>query len=170
MSLDGGHPRRVIEAVSEGVVFSSAEHTLHADYGAALRPRRCPLDVARALELAFSYWGRPYDFDFDFYSDQSLVCSELVYKCWEPRPGLEGIALPLISRFGRQNLGANDIVAHWDHKADDDDCPFDFVWFLDGSEATSTARWGTAAALRASQRSVHTASATSSAYTRPSKP
>lgn len=149
---DDGHARRVIEAVSEGVVFSAAEHTLRADYAAALRPRRDALDVARALEQAFSYWGRPYDFDFDFYSDQSLVCSELVYKAWEPRPGLRGIHLPLVSRLGRQNLGPNDIIAHWDQHADGPDAPFEFVWFLDGREASSDASWADADALRRSHQ------------------
>jgi hypothetical protein len=145
-----GHPRRVIEAVSEGVVFSSADHTLRADYAAALRPRRAPRDVARALEQAFAYWGRPYDFDFDFYSDRALVCSELVYKAWEPREGLRGIAFPLVSRLGRMNLSPNDMVAWWAAQADEPDAPLAFAWFLDGREATGTAEWEDEAALRRS--------------------
>ena len=39
--------------------------------GAILRPR----ELARAIERAFGYHARPYDFDFDFYTDTSLVCS-----------------------------------------------------------------------------------------------
>lgn len=146
---DGGHEKRVIEAVSEGVVLASAEHTLHADYAAALRPKRSKLDVARAIEQAFAYWGRPYDFDFDFFSDQSIVCSELVYKAWEPRPGINGIEFPLESVLGRKTLPPNSMVAFWDACADRDS-PLEFQWFLDGREATASALWGDAASLRAS--------------------
>lgn len=149
---ESGHERRVIEAVSEGVVFASGEHTLHADYAAALRPNRAKLDVARAIEQAFSYWGRPYDFDFDFYSDQSLVCSELVFKSWEPRPGIRGIAFPLESMLGRKTLTPNSMIAHWDATADNADCDLAFAWFLDGRESREDAVWAEASALRASHR------------------
>ncbi len=149
---DAGHPKRVIEAVSEGVVVASAEHTLHADYAAALRPRRSKLDVARAIEQAFAYWGRPYDFDFDFFSDQSIVCSELVYKAWEPRPGVNGIEFPLESVLGRKTLPPNSMIAWWDALADRTDSPLQFLWFLDGRESSSAAVWGDEASLRASHR------------------
>lgn len=149
---DEGNARRVIEAVSEGVVLASAEHTLHADYAAALRPRRSKLDVARAIEQAFAYFGRPYDFDFDFFSDQSIVCSELVYKSWEPRPGIEGIAFPLESVLGRKTLPPNSMIAWWDARVERGESPLDFVWFLDGREASGSAEWGDERALRASHR------------------
>ncbi|MBL8679475.1 MAG: hypothetical protein JNK05_09935 [Myxococcales bacterium] len=149
---DEGHERRVIEAVSEGVVFATAEHTLHADYAAALRPKRTKLDVARAIEQAFSYWGRPYDFDFDFFSDQSLVCSELVSKSWEPRPGIHGIEFPLESVFGRRTLSPNSMIAHWDASVARDDAALAFAWFLDGRESREDAVWAESSDLRASHR------------------
>jgi len=149
---EAGHPRRVIEAVSEGVIFASAEHTLWADYAAALRPRRSKLDVARAIEQAFSYWGRPYDFDFDFFSDQAIFCSELVYKSWEPRPGIHGIAFELESMLGRKTLSPNSMVAAWDASADRDDRALDFLWFLDGRESHEDAVWADVGDLRASHR------------------
>ena len=47
-----GHERVILEAISEGVVAASVEHSCAADYVAALRPRRSPLARARAIERA----------------------------------------------------------------------------------------------------------------------
>ena len=77
----------MIEAVSEGVMSASLEHSCAADYVAALRPRVAPLLRARAIERALRYWGRPYDFNFDFATDDQVVCSELVVKAYESGPG-----------------------------------------------------------------------------------
>ena len=96
--------------MSEGVVFTSAEHSVRADYVASMRPRLSRLEVARAIERAFGYAGRPYDFDFDFYTDTSLVCSELVYKAYEPREDARGLTFQLESIVGRMTLGPNTMV------------------------------------------------------------
>ena len=78
--LEQGHPRVIIEAMSEGVVFTSAEHSLHADYVAVLRPSNLSSEqLATVIGNAFRYHGRPYDFAFDFSSDSKLVCSELLF-------------------------------------------------------------------------------------------
>ena len=74
-----GHPRVIIEAISEGVVFTSAEHSMHADYVAVLRPRLSAEQKAEVIRNAFRYHGRPYDFGFDFADESKLVCSELLY-------------------------------------------------------------------------------------------
>jgi len=75
-----GHPRVIIEAMSEGVVFTSAEHSLHADYVAVLRPRLLsPKQMTSVIQNAFKYHGREYDFGFDFSDESKLVCSELLY-------------------------------------------------------------------------------------------
>ncbi len=147
---EGGHPRRIIEAVSEGVVIASAEHSLRADYAAALRPRRPPIEVARSIETAFGYLGRPYDFDFDFYSDQSLVCSELVYKSWEPGVGREGVSFALVEVLGRMTLPPNDMIGWWARGADEPESALEFVWFLDGREHEGDAVWRDEPSLRAS--------------------
>jgi hypothetical protein len=145
-----GAPHRVVEAISEGVSFTTAEHALHADYSAAMRPRLSKLDVARAVERAFGYAGRPYDFDFDFYTDQTLVCSELVYKAYEPRTGVQGLQLPLERVVGRMTLGPNSIVRLFDAQYGTAQQQLDFVWFLDGSEEQRTARFATLDDFRAS--------------------
>jgi hypothetical protein len=152
-SLDeAGHHRRVIEAVSEGVVFASAEHSLAADYAAALRPRLPKVEIARAVERAFEYAGLPYDFDFDCYSDRSVVCSELVYKAYEPRRDARGLRLELRRLAGRMTLPPNDLVAQLDRVWGSERQALDLVWFLDGRERTGAAEWADEASFRASHR------------------
>jgi len=73
----------IIEAVSDGVVFSSARYTLLNDFIAVLRPRLSVLDKALSVLESFKSFGIEYDFDFDFRSDDKLVCSELLTKSYE---------------------------------------------------------------------------------------
>jgi hypothetical protein len=134
-----GHPRRVLEALSEGVVFTSLEHSAAADSLAVLRPRLGPVERAAALVRAFGFAGRPYDFDFDFRSDAALVCTELIYKAYEPASGLAGLRLPVPVVAGRPVLPANDVVRHFDETHGSERQVFDFVLFLDGQERTGTA-------------------------------
>lgn len=135
-----GHTARLIEAMSEGVVFTSAEHSVGtADYVASMRPRLGKLDKARAIARAFLYAGRPYDFDFDFYTDATLVCSELVYKAYEPRAETRGIALPLEKVVGRMTLGPNTMVRLFDEQHGTKQQQLELAWFLDGHEAAKNA-------------------------------
>ena len=83
LKSDHGNPRVIIEAVSEGVVFASAEHSMNADYVAVLRPRLSREQKAEAIRRAFAHYGKPYDFNFDFGTADKLVCSELVYHAYE---------------------------------------------------------------------------------------
>jgi hypothetical protein len=136
---EGGHPRRVLEALSEGVVFTSLEHSAAADSLAVLRPRLAPAGKAAALVRAFGYAGRPYDYDFDFRSDAALVCTELVYKAYEPAPGLAGLRLPVPVVAGRPVLPANDVARHFDESYGSARQLFDFVLFLDGQERAGVA-------------------------------
>jgi hypothetical protein len=145
-----GNARRVLEAVSEGVVFSTAEESIRADYVAAMRPVRSKVEKARAIDRAFSYAGRPYDFDFDFYTDCKLVCSELVFKAYEPRAGLRGLSLGLEKVVGRMALGPNAIVRIYDLQRGTNDEQLAFGWFIDGSERAGTAAFADEAAFRAS--------------------
>jgi hypothetical protein len=135
-------PYRVIEAVAEGVTFKTIEDSAGADYVGVLRPRR---GAAVAVERAFHYHGRPYDFDFDFESDAALVCSELVYK------GYQGaVHLPLVEVAGRRVLPPNEIVRKFDREHGTPRQELDFVCFLDGIEAERRAVPGTLQAFRRS--------------------
>ena len=149
-----GDPKRIIEAIGEGVVFTSAEHSLCCDYAAALRPRLSPLEIARAIEHAFGYAGRQYDFDFDIHSDRSIFCSELVYKAYEPRSRYQGIRFELVQLLGKTTLPPNEIIAQFDREFEGPKRQLDFVWFLDGREKEAAAFFNDVASLRASHKRV----------------
>jgi hypothetical protein len=131
-------PIRVIEAISEGVSFTASEHSFGVDYLGVMRPRNSKLEKAKAIVRAFEYLGRPYDFEFDFYSDTSLVCSEVVYKAYAPSNDMKGLKLPLVEIAGRQSLPPNDMVKMFDRELGNPDRQLDFVAFIDGHEKEGT--------------------------------
>jgi hypothetical protein len=147
--MDHGEPRRVIEAVSEGVVFSSLA-ACTGDYVAALRPRLDPLDRAKAIAQAFAQFGKPYDFDFDFATDHALVCTELVWRASRPAPGKAGLSLELSSMAGRMTLPANDIARQYADRFGAPGQELDFVAFIDASEGDKRAFFSNEEAFRAS--------------------
>lgn len=139
--LDHGNPRVVIEAVSDGVVFASAEHSMNADYVAVLRPRLTQAQKAEAIRRAFAHHGKPYDFNFDFGTADKLVCSELVYHAYE---GLldfemeEVVGKKVITPLGIMNK----FVAQRGTPA----AQLDFVFFLDTAPGAKRARLASEAA------------------------
>ncbi|HEX2876403.1 MAG TPA: YiiX/YebB-like N1pC/P60 family cysteine hydrolase [Polyangiaceae bacterium] len=143
----GGHEHCVIEAVSEGVSSASVEHSCAADYVAALRPRVSPLMRARAIERALMYWGRPYDFNFDFATDDQVVCSELVVKAYEPSPDLPGLSVPYVELVGRRAVAPTEIAKHFRDHLGKPEQQLDFVYFLEGREAQRDAVVANAEAL-----------------------
>ncbi len=136
---------RIIEAVSEGVSFTTLEHSAAADSFAVLRPRATKRDKAIAIDRAFAFIGRPYDFNFDFHTDSSLVCSEVVYKAYEG-----SVMLPLSKTMGRLNTPPNEIVREFDATFGSPKQQFDFVLFLDGHERRGQALPATLDIFRAS--------------------
>jgi hypothetical protein len=149
---EGGHVTRVLEAISEGVVFTTLEHSAAADSMAALRPRLERAEKAQALLRAFRYVGRPYDFDFDFQTDSALVCTELVYKSYEPTPGFRGIRLELEEIVGRTAIPANSIARQLDDEMRHGVPQLDMVLFLDGQEKLGKAVEASVDELRRSWR------------------
>ncbi len=147
-----GYPHRIIEAVSEGVKFSSLEEGALADYIGVVRPRLSKLDIAKAVDEAFRYLGRPYDFNFDFITDSSIVCSELIYKIYKSGRDRKGLSFALREIAGRKAMPANDIVAKFDREFGSRSRELDFVYFLDGVERDKTAVSRSAEDLRASHR------------------
>jgi len=134
-----GHPFRVVEAISEGVSFTTMEHSADADAVAALRPRLSKTEKAEAVLRAFAYRGRPYDFNFDFGTDAALVCTELVFKCYEPAKGRTGLRLPVERMLGRFATPANLVAKLFDQEHGTKDAQLEFVAFLDGHERTAAA-------------------------------
>ncbi|MCC7539947.1 MAG: hypothetical protein IT379_27245 [Deltaproteobacteria bacterium] len=147
-----GHARRVLEAVSEGVIASSVEHACGADYVAALRPRTSALAVARAIDRGLGYFGRPYDFQFDFGTDDAVVCSELVMKAYEAEGPADcgGLRVPFVEVAGKSVQPPTEIVRVFARELGRDDAQLDFVFFFDGREASADAVMADARALAAS--------------------
>jgi hypothetical protein len=145
-------PVRILEAISEGVSLTSLEHSAGADYVAVLRPRVSRAAKLGALVKAYGMWSRPYDFDFDFVTDDAIVCSELVYKAYRSSEGAPGLAFELARTADRWVLPPNDLIRKFDAELGTQKEELAFIAFVDGSEETHTAAFRDAEALRASWR------------------
>lgn len=155
-ALDG-EPNTVIESVSEGVIFNSLTHSMAADYVAVLRPRKLSaLERAAAICKAFGHEGKPYDFQFDFATSDKLVCTELVYQCYDDKldfdcdPSRPGEQLPFI--MGRNALPAVEFCHKFARERSSEQRDFDLVLFLDAVPHERTARLADAEEFVASAR------------------
>jgi hypothetical protein len=128
-----GDQNRVIEAISEGVVFNTMHHAA-GDYLAALRPRLDKVAKAKAVLAAFSHAGKPYDFEFDFATDHAVVCTELLWRSYRPGPDKAGVDLPVVELVGRRTMPANEIARMYDQEVGTASQTLDFVLFYDGIE------------------------------------
>lgn len=132
-----GHRRVIIEAVSEGVIFSSLEHSVgEADSVAVLRPAIPPDRIAESIARAFSHAGKPYDFDFDFFSTDKLVCTELIFRAYDG-----DIEFPLVDVLGRKTMPALEIARKFVNQQIFPEKQLEFVAFLDGDEAKGKAEF-----------------------------
>jgi len=145
-----GHLPRVIEAISEGVSLTTLQYSGEADSIAILRPRLNKAEKARAIAQAFFYQGRPYDFNFDFLTDAALVCTELIYKAYEPDSNYQGLRLPLLDVLGRKATPANEFAHLYDAEQGTPEQQFDLIAFLDGHERKDKAVLSTEAEFRQS--------------------
>ena len=80
---------------------------------------------------AYSHFGKPYDFNFDFVTDSALVCTELVYKAYQSSNVKKGILFKLTPHAGRKLLTANSLVKTFDEQYQSPGQKLDFVGFLD---------------------------------------
>lgn len=138
-SPEGISPR-VIEAIAHGVVFTTLAYSAGCDSLAVLRPRLGKAGIAQATYRAFGYSGRPYDYNFDFLTDDALVCTELIYKAYEPDRNVDGLQLPLKEMMGRTVTPANAIAEMFDTHYGTPQAQLDLVVFLDGYERQQRAR------------------------------
>ena len=145
-----GHRPRVIEAMSEGVSHTTLEHSADCDSLAVLRPRLSKKEKARAIVAAFQYSGRPYDFNFDFVTDSSLVCTELVSKAYEPAADFKGLDFPVVNTAGHKVIPANKIAWQYDKQYGTPQQQSDLIVFIDGFEKKRVAIESTEEAFRQS--------------------
>ena len=97
----------VLEALKDGAQLRPLSETLAVDALVVLRPRLRPASIARAVERAVAHEGKMYNFDFDFFSSDRLVCTEVIYRAYD---GLEDLRFPLQERAGRKTLSAEDLL------------------------------------------------------------
>ena len=146
---EDGHSYRVIEAISEGVVFNTLEHA-GGDYLGAMRPRLDQKAKAQAIVEGFQHLGKPYDFDFDFATDHALVCTELVWRMYRPAEGKQGIDFDIVEVAGRRTLPANVLAEQFSRELGTEAQQLDFVWFYDARESTQSVVVADEAAFAAS--------------------
>jgi hypothetical protein len=99
--------RRVLEALKDGVLFRPLDQTLAVDAVAVIRPQLDEPGIAQAISRAAHHEGKLYDFDFDFFRSDRLVCTEVIYRAYD---GLGPMRLALTERSGRPTLSAEDLL------------------------------------------------------------
>lgn len=97
----------ILEARKDGVRLRPLHDTLAVDAFVVLRPQVDEASIGRAIERAFSHEGKLYNFDFDFFNSDRIVCTELIYRSYD---GLETLQIPLNERAGRKVLSAEDLL------------------------------------------------------------
>lgn len=97
----------VLEALKDGVRLRPLSGTLSVDTFVILRPNIEPGSVKRAVERAVQHEGKLYNFDFDFFNSDRIVCTEVIYRAYD---GLEDLEFPLCERAGRKTFSAEDLL------------------------------------------------------------
>ncbi len=100
-------PVRVLEARKDGVLFRELTDTLDVDAVAVIRPHLSRAQLAQAISRAITHEGKLYNFDFDFFRADRLVCTEVVYRAYD---GVGPMQFSLTSRAGRLTLSAEDLL------------------------------------------------------------
>jgi hypothetical protein len=107
LDCDRDEPRRVLEAMKDGVWIRSIASPYGVDAVTVLRPQLAEVEIAEALTRGLFHEGKAYDFDFDFTRADRLVCTEVVYRSYE---GVGGVQFQLSPRAGRLTLSAEDLI------------------------------------------------------------
>ena len=97
----------VLEAKKDGVLLRPLHETLTVDAFCVLRPRITREATQHAVTRAVQHEGKRYNFDFNFFTSDRIVCTELVYRAYD---GIGGIEFPLQERAGRKTLSAEDLL------------------------------------------------------------
>jgi len=102
----------ILEARKDGVRLRSVADSLDVDALSVIRPQAAAGAIGAAIERALMHEGKLYDFDFDFFTSDRLVCTELIYRAYD---GLDGIRFELTERAGKPTLSAEDILGMATH-------------------------------------------------------
>lgn len=94
------------EALKDGVKLRTLHNTLAVDSFVVLRPDLSDSGLKQGIERMVSHEGKQYNFDFDFFRSDRLVCTEVVYRAYD---GIERMKFELSERAGRPTLAAEDL-------------------------------------------------------------
>ena len=97
----------MLEALKDGVHFRPLAETLSVDAFVLIRPNLAMDHIATALSRVSTHAGKGYNFDFDFFRSDQLVCTEVVYRAYD---GVNNFQIPLQERMGRKTLSAEDLL------------------------------------------------------------
>jgi len=100
-------PNCTLEALKDGVHFRPLEETLNVDAFVIIRPNFSASDIAKAISRVCKHVGKGYNFDFDFFRSDQLVCTEVIYRAFD---GINDSFIPLKERMGRKTLSAEDLL------------------------------------------------------------
>jgi len=89
------------------VRFRPLSETLAVDTLVILRPELASTTISNAIERAVVHEGKQYNFDFDFFTSDRMVCTEVIYRAYD---GLGELSFPLQERAGRKTLSAEDLL------------------------------------------------------------
>ncbi len=135
---ESGNSYVLIEAKRPGVVLESLEVSASVDSLAVLRLRDVSASQMLTVILeALSNLGRPYDYEFDFTTDNAFVCSELVYKAYKM---INRFTLELQVLNGRPMASPNDIAKKFGQEYGKSNQELELLLFLDGNEKEGVAQ------------------------------
>ncbi len=98
----------IIEALSEGVVSGTMDHTLDSKINrmVVFRPLLEAEEMKSAIKEAHAYLGNEYDFAFDINDASKQICTEIIYRAFN---GKNNIRFDLVNWIGTMTLNADDI-------------------------------------------------------------
>ena len=98
----------IIEALSEGVVSGTMDHTLDSKINrmVVFRPLLESAEMKSAIKEAHAYLGNEYDFSFDINDASKQICTEIIYRAFN---GKNNIRFDLVNWIGTMTLNADDI-------------------------------------------------------------
>jgi len=126
---------KVIESIRPGVVLRTIEQAASSDFLVVFRPKKLDKeDIYKAVLKAFEYYSKPYDYYFDFYSNDAFICSELIVKSYETNESKKGINFDKKLISGRLIVPTNNIIKKFDKEYGTQEAELDFVLFYEGDE------------------------------------
>lgn len=98
---------RTLEAQKDGVLFRPLNETLNVDELIIVRPELSTSEISTGLSRVCQHEGKGYNFDFDFFRSDKLVCTEVIYRAFD---NLGKIEFKLVERAARFSLSAENIL------------------------------------------------------------